>query len=153
MHPPVVRRVLAAVTVLALSGALTAGCSASRAAPPADAVVVSLDMTGGMCPDGACAQHTELRADGTVVGPDGARRSLNPIDVERARLAIDAADFTAILARPFTGQCPVAYDGAEWTWTFHAARGQVAVASCTTRIDPGQEPFSTLTELMVAPSG
>ena len=153
MHKPVVRRVLAAVIALAVSGAVTTGCSAPPPAPPADAVVVALDMTGGMCRDGACAQHTELRADGTVVGPDGSRRSLNPIEVERARLAIDAADFTAILARPFTGQCPVAYDGAEWTWTFHAAHGEVAVASCTTQIDPGQEPFSTLTELMVPAGG
>lgn len=116
-------------------------------------MVVSLDMTGGLCPAGACAQRTELRADGTVVAPDGSRRSLNPIDIERGRLAIDAADFSAILARPFTGQCPVVYDGAEWTWTIHTARGDFLVASCTTQIDPGQEPFSTLTELMVGGGG
>ena len=85
-------------------------------------------------------------------GPDGSRRSLNPIEVERARLAIEAADFTAILARPFTGQCPVAYDGAEWTLTFHADRGEVALASCTTRIDPRQGRL-TLTELMVPAGG
>jgi hypothetical protein len=148
-----VHRVTATALLLALLAMTTGACSPSPIGGSVDAVLVSLDMTGGMCATGACAQHVELRADGTVVGPDGSKRSLGPMDIARAHTALERADLAASLARPFTGQCPVVYDGAEWTWTFPAPGGPVVVASCTTQIDPRQQPFATLTELMVPAGG
>jgi hypothetical protein len=49
--------------------------------------------------------------------------------------AVQAADFNLIRSRPFTGECPTAYDGQEIILEFHAPSGVQRVASCEVEID------------------
>ena len=50
-------------------------------------------------------------------------------------VAIGAADFEAIRSRPFTGTCPIAFDGQEIIFDFGAAAAIERVASCQVAID------------------
>ena len=45
------------------------------------------------------------------------------------------------LARPFVGECPRNFDGQEEIYTFNVVPEPVVVASCTTAVDPQQDPF------------
>ena len=60
-------------------------------------------------------------------------------------MAIKATDFDAIRARPFTGECPVAFDGQEFIYEFGAPTGVERIASCETEIDPDNPVFAATT--------
>ena len=66
---------------------------------------------------------------------------------------IEDADWEAILANPFTGDCPTAYDGQEQVYTFHVEPEPVVVASCTTIVDPSVEPFQTVSGILFGTGG
>ncbi len=106
--------------------------------------IVTLDLTGGRCPDGVCHSTWRVLADGTIIRPDGSRGALPQADLPAIRAAIETTDWRVVLARPFTGVCPVDVDGAEERWTFATSRGPVVVASCSVAIDEESEPFRTL---------
>jgi hypothetical protein len=129
------------------------GCSATAVLLPGDALLVSVETSGGMCPAGACGMRYEVRRDGTTTTAGQAPVRLDAATMGRLIEDVDRADWDAILARPFTGTCPTAFDGQELTYTFRTIRGPVTVASCTTQIDPGQEPFRTLDDALFAPGG
>jgi hypothetical protein len=49
------------------------------------------------------------------------------------------------MAVPFTGECPIAFDGQELTYTFHpAGRAPVTIASCEVAIDPADPLFHAI---------
>ncbi len=141
------------VVICLLLAAAVTGCDLLRAVHPSGAVLVRVDASGGECPQGECANHWEIRRDGSVVGTGAAVPDVEPQALARIRAAIDAADWAAILARPFTGACPKNFDGQEYIYTFPTAAGDVVVASCTTQIDPGQEPFGSILGALFASSG
>ena len=66
---------------------------------------------------------------------------------------VETADWNAILAVPFTGECPRNVDGQESIYTFHDDRQPVIVAGCTTEIDPTQEPFQTVQGILFGVGG
>ena len=78
---------------------------------------------------------------------------MEPAVLARIVAGVAATDWEAVLARPFTGECPRNFDGQEVTYTFPMAAGDVVVASCTTQIDPGQEPFASIGDALFAPGG
>ena len=56
--------------------------------------------------------------------------------------AIAATDFAAIKSKPFTGECPIAFDGQELIFEFAtSARARSAIASCEVDIDWGHPLF------------
>ena len=59
--------------------------------------------------------------------------------------AIDAAirltDFEALKSHPFTGECPVAFDGQEIVFEFSTPAGPERLASCEVEIDYGLPLF------------
>lgn len=132
------------LALLALVAVLFTACDLLPIDRPSNALLVTVEASGGMCVPGTCSTRYDVRRDGSVVRSDGVRQQIDAAAMRRIIAAVDAADWIAILARPFTGTCPTAYDGAELTYTFQTVRGAVTVASCTTQIDPEQEPFSTL---------
>jgi hypothetical protein len=137
------RILLFAVIAVTLAAAL-AGCDLLRAIQPRNAVLVRVDASGGECPQGACVNRWEILRDGSVVATGEPVPAVEPEVLARIVARIDAADWTTILARPFTGECPRNVDGLEYTYTFPAVTGDVVVASCTTQVDPGQEPFESI---------
>ena len=132
---------------------IVAGCDLLRAIQPSDALLVRVEASGGECAQGPCSNRWDILRDGRVIGTGAAVPDIEPQALARIAAGIDAADWTAILARPFTGECPRNYDGQELTYTFPTAAGDVVVASCTTQIDPGQEPFESIGRALFASGG
>lgn len=130
-----------------------AGCDLFRAVQPSNAMLVRVEASGGECPQGECASRWEILRDGRVISADGAVPDVSPEVLARIILVVDATDWRAVLARPFTGECPKNFDGQEFVYTFPTAGGDAVVASCTTRIDPGDEPFESIQAALFAPGG
>ena len=55
--------------------------------------------------------------------------------------AVGQTDFAAIKAHPFTGQCPVAFDGQELIFEFAVGTGTERIASCEVEIPWGHPLF------------
>ena len=49
--------------------------------------------------------------------------------------AVETTDFDVIRARPFTGECPVNFDGQEQIFEFGAPGGVERIATCETDVD------------------
>lgn len=137
------------VTLSAASASPTRLASPARQASPAaevaptpaspDATVLRIRASGGMCPDGVCGTETVLRLDGRFTRTVGkAAPTEGRIDAALAAAVARetaAANFTQLKAKPFTGLCPTAYDGPEFTYTFPTTRGDEAIGSCQVEID------------------
>jgi hypothetical protein len=145
------RLTLLAVAAIALAacGLLPPGTVPQALNP----VLVTYETSGGECPQGPCGYRAEIRRDGTVVRSDGMQQTLESEQLARLVEVVRAADWEAILAKPFEGECPRNFDGQEETYTFHVAPEPVVVASCTTLVDPTQEPFQTVQTILFAIGG
>lgn len=126
--PPMIRLLLLALAV--------AGCALVPSS--ADGRLVTVEAHGGRCPEGECRRVFAIESDGLVhqLEPDEAeihRVTDETIDVYRAALSV--TDFNAIRSRPFTGECPTAFDGMEVIYTFATPAGPERIASCEVEID------------------
>jgi hypothetical protein len=140
---------LVAATALGACGLLPPGV-----VPQAlNSVLVSYEASGGECPQGPCGFRAEIRRDGTVVRSDGKPQTVDAQTLALLAEQVEAADWDAILARPFEGECPKNFDGQEEIYTFSVAPEPVVVASCTTAIDPQQEPFLTVGGILFGVGG
>ena len=142
--------------LLLLSAISLGACSQAQDVQPVPAparAVASVEVRGGECPDGTCSTRYDVFSDGRVVRDDGATDAMDADVAARLTELVEAADWTTILARPFTGECPTAYDGQERVYTFWPAAGEVTVATCTVQVDPGQEPFATLDGVLFGGGG
>ena len=99
---------------------------------------MSYETSGGECPQGPCGFKAQILRDGRVVRSDGMAQTVDVRPLARLAGRWHAADWEAILARPFEGECPKNFDGQEETYTFNVAPEPVVVASCTTPIDPSR---------------
>lgn len=117
---------------------------AAQPVPTPARAIASVEARGGECPQGMCSTRYDVFSDGRVVRDDGATDAMDAGTAARLTELVEAADWTAILARPFTGECPTAWDGQELVYTFWPADGEVTVATCSVQVDPGQEPFAIL---------
>lgn len=134
---------------------LAAGCSGGAIASllPTAGPLVTLTMSGGECFDGPCGSVTIIERDGTVrqTLPEEATLGTVPPGLLTALdAAIKAANFEAIRAVPFTGECPTAFDGQEWVYEFGAPGGVEPIASCETEIDPAHPVFASTIDALVA---
>jgi hypothetical protein len=143
----------AALAALVMLACVVGACGASSVLRPPESVLVSVELTGGECPQGPCGMRYELRRSGQVTATGQPPRSVDAGTVARIAAAVDGASWDAILARPFTGECPTSYDGQELTYTFDTVRGAIVVASCSVQIDPGQEPFRSVNDALFASGG
>lgn len=122
---------------LLLSAVVGAGCALVPS--PADGGrLVTVEAHGGRCPEGECRTVFAIESDGLVhqLEPDEAeihRVTDQTIDAYRAALSV--TDFNAIRSRPFTGDCPTAFDGMELIYTFATPAGPERIASCDVEID------------------
>jgi hypothetical protein len=164
-------RLLVGVSVLAIVAACQAG-SSSTVAPPvsaaptptdasastsptptlaptpgpsaaADAIVVTVDVTGGECADGPCGAEYVIRGDGSIDGPDGSPASIPAERAAEIAALAAATDWDAVRAVPFTGECPVNFDGQKHVYTFPAATGALVFDSCEFDLS-GVEVFTTI---------
>ena len=144
---------LLAVVVLVFG---LAACAASAASPgsatPAEALV-TVETRGGECPAGACGQTITIDRDGRVhlaAKPPNDLGSVTPEVLTTLQTLIATTDFTAIKSRPFTGDCPTAYDGQETIYSFSTPGGVETIASCTFAIDSSMPLFTTVDAVVAA---
>lgn len=116
-------------------------------------ILVRFETRGGECPNGPCGFQAVIHRDGTVERTDGIARDAEDAELARLARGIDQADWDAILAVPFTGECPVNFDGQEQIYTFSVQGREVVVAGCTTAFDPTTEPFATVQDILFAIGG
>lgn len=142
---------MAPVFRLLLMAVLTASCAL---APPAvDGRLVTVEAHGGLCPEGECRRVFAIESDGLVhqIEPEDVevhRVAEETIDVYRAALSV--TDFAAIRSRPFTGECPTAFDGQEVIYTFATPSGPERIASCEVEIDPQAPLFVAVDAILGA---
>jgi hypothetical protein len=164
-HVPTLLRPLAVLTATSIAVLVLVGCVAKAspsAAPTASASVVpspmlslapagplvTIETRGGECPQGACGSTVIVEADGRVHQTASAPLelgTLSSVSVEVLATEIDKADFAALMSRPFTGTCPVAFDGQETVYTFATASGTIRIATCEIEVDPSDPLFVAVT--------
>jgi len=119
------------------------------AAPPGP--LVSVETRGGMCLGGTCGAIVVLGTDGhvrTAAKPPNELGTVAAEDLAGLAALIEATDFAAIRARPFTGTCPVAYDGQEVVYEFTTSEGVERIESCVTEVDPRHPLFVGVTAVL-----
>jgi len=116
--------------------------------PAASGPLVTVTTRGGECVNGPCGSTIVIERDGRVHQTAPAEADLGRVSGE-ALGAIDAAvrtiDFGVVRSRPFTGECPTAFDGQEVIYEFGAPGGTERIASCEVEIDPNDPLFAAVT--------
>jgi hypothetical protein len=146
-------RVVALIVVLA---ALLAACQSIPAVAslvPARGPLVTVTVHGGECPEGACGGTTVIERNGRVhqTAPVAAELgALDPNVLTALDAAVNTTDFDAIRARPFTGECPVAFDGQEFIYEFGAPGRTERIATCETEVDPNDPLFVAISAALAA---
>jgi hypothetical protein len=144
--------------LLLVFAAFLAACSPAAVAsllPPATLPLVTISTRGGECPEGPCGSTLVIERDGRLhqTAPESVLLGQVPPEVLAALDGtIKSTDFGAIRARPFTGECPVNFDGQETIYEFGAPTGLERVASCETEVDPN-DPLFRAVDLALAAGG
>lgn len=134
------------LTVSMLAAGAFAGCSSAATTEiiPGTGPLVTVQMRGGMCPEGMCDTRVILERDGRVHDAATPPANLGVVPggpMQALVTAVQAADYTALKSKPFTGECPVNFDGQELIFEFAAAGGTQRLASCEVDIDWGNPLF------------
>lgn len=132
------------VAVLAIA-LLGSGCQGGTGIPvPSSGPLVTVSTRGGECPAGPCGQSVILERDGRVHSAAKPPNELGKVAAE-AMAALTAAvqqtDYAAIKSHPFTGECPVNFDGQELIFEFSVGATTQRIASCEVDIDWGHPLF------------
>ena len=137
--------------LLIVLGAVPAACQSIPAVGsivPGSGPLVTVTVRGGECPEGPCGSTTVIERDGRVhqTAPVAAEMGALAGDVLSALdTAVKTTDLAAIRARPFTGECPVNFDGQETIYEFGAPGGPQRIATCETEVDPNHPLFKAVT--------
>lgn len=145
-------RLLSVVAVVFALAACAASAASPSAATPAGPLV-TVETRGGECPAGACGQTITIDRDGRVhlaAKPPNDLGSVTPDVLTTLQTLIATTDFTAIKSRPFSGDCPTAYDGQETIYSFSTPGGVETIASCTVAIDSSMPLFATVDAVVAA---
>lgn len=141
------RRLIAVVVLVAMPAACQS-IPAVGSLVPGIGPLVTVSVRGGECPEGPCGSTTVIERDGRVhqTAPVAAEMGALTGEVFTAlQAAVNTIDFAAIRARPFTGECPVNFDGQETIFEFGAPGGIQRIASCETDVDPNHPLFMAVT--------
>ena len=129
-----------------------AAVSPTPSSPPAGPLV-TVETRGGECPDGTCGSTIVIESDGRVhaTAPTAAELgSLPEVTLEGLATEISKTDFGALKSHPFTGTCPVAFDGQETVYIFVTASGAERIASCEVVVDPSDPVFIAVSAALAA---
>jgi hypothetical protein len=134
-----VRAALAFLGVVGIAAALL-GCGS----PPAAGPLLTVELRGGHCIDGPCGTTVTLDRDGRVHGATKPPNDLGAVPGDQLRVLdrlIATTDYSIVRSRPFVGDCPTAFDGQEFVFSFAAPGGVQRIASCDVAIDYGLPLF------------
>src|SRR5215213_4658802 len=129
---------LSIVTLAASLGACSS--AATGQVIPGIGPLVTVEMRGGICPQGACDNSVFLDRDGRVhsaAKPPNDLGVVTAANMDALNAAIAATDFGTLKSKPFTGECPIAFDGQELIFEFATLSGTQRLASCEVDSDWG----------------
>ena len=131
------------ISWLVVAALLLTGCNTTVPVPLAGPLL-TVEMRGGMCPAGACDSSVILEPDGRVHAVAKPPNDLGRVDAQAMATltaVIQATDWATLRSHPFTGQCPIAFDGQELIFEFSVGTGTQRIASCEVDIDWGNPLF------------
>jgi hypothetical protein len=131
------------ISWLVVAALALAGCN-TNVPVPLVGPLLTVEMRGGMCQAGACDNSVILERDGRVHAAAKPPNDLGQVDAKAMATltaAIQATDWAALKAHPFTGQCPIAFDGQELIFEFSVGTGTQRLTSCEVDIDWGNPLF------------
>jgi hypothetical protein len=129
---------------------VVAGCSSPLEVSPTTSAsgvsspLLTVETRGGECPNGACGSVITIGRDGSVRQVRPTAKDLGTLpsaELEALSAEIERANFPLIESRPFTGDCPTAFDGQELIYTFHLPTGDEAIATCRVAVDQNHPLF------------
>jgi|tagenome__1003787_1003787.scaffolds.fasta_scaffold20421922_1 hypothetical protein len=126
-------RIVPSTAAVAPAGSASATNEPSAAAAlsiAADAILVTVSVTGGECADGPCGAEFAIHRDGRADSPKGGPTSIPAAAAGTIAMLASTTDWDAVRAMPFTGQCPTAYDGQKHVYAFPADTGDLLFDSC-----------------------
>lgn len=140
------------LVILAL---LLTGCSAIPAVPAASPIpepvvlLVKAETRGGLCLAGTtCESSITVMSDGAWAHVVNDAERTGTLPDGRVAALTDAVKRTGLAAAPpFTGTCPIAYDGQEQVLTWLQDGKPVTVASCEQEYDPSDPLVIAAAEL------
>lgn len=141
------RRPNVPVLVLFLIAALAAACSPGAdgiRVPGAGGPLLTVESRGGECLNAPCGSTVVIERDGSVhsaAKPPNDLGVLSDDQLQALDAAIKITDFAILKNRPFTGECPTAFDGQEFVFEFGAPTGTERIATCEVEVDYGSPLF------------
>jgi hypothetical protein len=134
------RRAQVLVVALAIVAALVAACSpdGTIAVSLGTGPLLTVETRGGECLNAPCGSTVTIERDGTVhsaAKPPNDLGTIPPDQLTALDAAIKTTDFAVLMNRPFTGECPTAFDGQEYIFEFGAPGGTQRMASCEVEVD------------------
>jgi len=130
--------------------------STTPAPTPVPVALLSIETRGGHCMSGTCNRVVNIEGDGTlheVIPTDRALGTVPEPILEALRVEIEQANYPLLQSRPFSGECPTAFDGQETVYTFHVSTGDEELASCKVAIDPNHPLFQAVEAAIAAAGG
>ena len=139
------------LSVLAV-GSVLAGCTqAAELVVPVTGPLVVVRHEGGMCMDGPCDNSVILERDGRVHSAEKPPNDLGRVSAEAyaaLNAAIQTTDFAAMRSKPFTGECPIAFDGVKQVFEFSVGATTERLDSCETELDWSSPLFIAIVAAM-----
>lgn len=131
--------------VMVVSIAALSGCGTAVSVPLlGTGPLVTVSTRGGMCPAGACNNSVILERNGRVHAATKPPNDLGQVPADAMATltaAVQATDYAALRSHPFTGECPVSFDGQELIFEFGVGAGTQRIATCEVDIDWGHPLF------------
>lgn len=118
-------------------------------------VMVRLNYSGGMCPEGPCGHIIEINSEGTLLQTSSSKDSKPAIkQIDQTRLdafntALSVVDFKKIKSKKFEGECPTNFDGQKIVYEFGTSSGEtVSVDSCEFALDQKDPVFISIDNIV-----
>jgi hypothetical protein len=134
----------AAIVAVVVAAIAVAACAGPVTITTAPGPLLTVETRGGECPAGTCGTTVILERDGRVrlaAKPPNELGVVPPAQLAAVAAAIASTDFAAIRSRPFTGECPTAFDGQEIIFEFAAPGGVQRISTCEVEVDFGLPIF------------
>lgn len=135
------------LSIVAIACAGPAATPSPSPTPTPSGPLLTIESRGGHCMDGPCGTTLIVEFDGRVhqaAKPPNDLGFVEPDLLTDLQQAIADADFDEIRSHPFTGECPVNFDGQEIVVVFATADGTEEIAGCEVDIDWSSPPFATI---------
>ena len=124
--------------------------------PTASGPLVTVIKRGGECPAGMCESQIVVERDGRIHAIKPAVKDFGKVPtaaLSTLEAAVRTTDFALLKSRPFTGECPVNFDGQEVIYEFGSPSGVQRIASCEVEIDANHPLILAVTKALVVTEG